>query len=62
MEEVGLKRKPFEFWQDHISRGAVLPKDFDTKGLVPPFEVRDREKDMGIAYEHFARTLGVTRA
>jgi hypothetical protein len=59
---VGLERSSFEFWQDHLRRGAPLPSDFDAKGLVPPFEVRDREEDMGHAYEHFARTLGSSRA
>lgn len=48
----------FELWQDHLRRSAPLPPDFDTKGLAPPFDVRDREEDMGHAYEHFARTLG----
>lgn len=55
---VGLDRKPFELWQDHLRRDVPLPSDFDTKGLVPPFDRRDREADMTHAYEHFARTLG----
>jgi hypothetical protein len=58
---VGLDRKPFEFWQDHLRRGVPLPGDFETKGLVPPFQIRDREEDMGHAYECFARTLGDRR-
>ena len=57
---VGLDRKSFELWQDHLRRGAPPPSDVDTKNLVPPFEVRDREEDMGHAYEHFARTLAHT--
>jgi hypothetical protein len=60
--EIGLDRESFEFWQDHLRRGAPLPPDFDTKGLVPPFEARDREEDMGHAYEHFVRTLGGPKA
>lgn len=50
---VGLERRSFEVWQDHLKRGAPLPADFDTKGLVPPFEVRDREEDMRTAYAFF---------
>ena len=56
---VGLDRKSFELWQEHLRTGAPLPPDFDAKGLTPPFEVRDREEDMGHAYEHFARALSV---
>lgn len=59
---VGLDRKSFELWQEHLRTGAPLPPDFDRKNLVPPFEQRDREEDMGHAYEHFARTLGKGRA
>lgn len=55
---VGLDRKSFELWQECLRTGTPLPRDFDTKNLVPPFELRDREEDMGHAYEHFARTLG----
>ncbi len=54
---VGLDRKTFEQWQDHLRTGAPLPADFDRKNLVPPFERRDREADMAHAYHHFARTL-----
>lgn len=55
---VGLDRKSFELWQDRLRTGAPLPPDFDTQGLVPPFELRDREEDMGHAYERFAAALG----
>lgn len=55
---VGLDRRSFELWQEHLRSGAPLPPDFDRKNLVPPFERRDREEDMAHAYEHFARTLG----
>jgi len=55
---VGLDRKSFELWRDHLRRGAPLPKDFDTKNLAPPFQRRDREEDMAHAYEVFAHTLG----
>jgi hypothetical protein len=59
---VGLDRKSFELWQDHLRQGKPLPRDFDTKNLVPPFDRRDREEDMATAYEFFARTLGGPRA
>jgi hypothetical protein len=55
---VGLDRKSFELWKEHLRSNTPLPKDFDTKGLVPPFEVRDREEDMSHAYEYFASKLG----
>jgi hypothetical protein len=55
---VGLDRKSFELWQDHLRTGTPLPPDFDTKNLVPPFDRRDREADMSHAYNHFAATLG----
>jgi hypothetical protein len=55
---VGLDRKSFDLWQECLRTGARLPPDFDEKGLVPPFEVRDREEDMGHAYELFAGALG----
>jgi hypothetical protein len=55
---VGLDRKSFELWQRHLRGEAILPADFDKKNLEPPFEVRDREEDMGIAYEFFAKKLG----
>lgn len=62
--KVGLVVSPksFDLWQEHLRTGAPLPPDFDRKNLVPPFERRDREEDMGHAYEHFARTLGRGRA
>jgi hypothetical protein len=55
---VGLDRKSFEEWQDCLQRGVALRADFDTKGLTPPFEVRDREEDMRVAYAFFAERLG----
>jgi len=58
---VGLDRKTFELWQDHLRRGAPLQPEVDTRGLVPPFEVRDREADMGHAYERFAAIQGSKR-
>jgi N-6 DNA Methylase len=51
---VGLDRKSFELWQDHLRRRAPLPRDFDTMNFVPPFDRRDREDDMRQAYEFFA--------
>ena len=55
---VGLERKDFELWQSALKSGASLPKDFDTQGLEPPFDVRDREDDMRTAYAYFAEKLG----
>ncbi len=55
---VGLDRKDFEFWQSCLKEGKSLPKDFDTQGLQPPFELRDREADMRTAYTFFADKLG----
>ncbi len=55
---VGLDRRSFELWQQHLRSGTGLPKHFDSKGLTPPFEVRDREADMRHAYEFFAERLG----
>ncbi|MBK7823503.1 MAG: N-6 DNA methylase [Tessaracoccus sp.] len=55
---VGLDRKSFELWQDHLRTGTPLPPDFDTKNLAPPFDRRDREADMSHAYNYFAATLG----
>jgi len=55
---VGLRRKNFERWQQHLRDGTPLPSDFDKRNLEPPFEVRDREEDMGTAYEFFAKQLG----
>jgi hypothetical protein len=54
---VGLDRKGFEQWQQNLRDGAPLPPDFDKRNLEPPFEVRDREEDMGTAYEFFAKQL-----
>ncbi len=51
---VGLDRKSFELWQDCLRREVPLPSDFDRQNLVPPFDRRDREEDMGLAYEVFA--------
>lgn len=55
---VGLDRRSFETWRECLSEGRALPGDFDTKGLVPPFERRDREEDMGVAYAAFAGAVG----
>jgi hypothetical protein len=54
---VGLDRKSFEVWQGCLRTGAGLPGGFETKGLSPPFERRDREEDMRLAYGVFERTL-----
>lgn len=54
---VGLDRKTFELWQHHLKAGTKLPADVDTRGLIPPFEVRDREEDMRHAYAFFAERL-----
>jgi hypothetical protein len=55
---IGLARKDFEIWQSALKSGDTLPKDFDTQGLEPPFDVRDREDDMRTAYAYFAEKLG----
>ncbi|MFT3770140.1 MAG: N-6 DNA methylase [Minicystis sp.] len=55
---VGLERKDFELWQSCLKDNKPLPKGFNTQGLEPPFEVRDREEDMRTAYAYFAKTLG----
>ena len=55
---IGLERKDFELWQSALKSGTSLPKDFDTQGLEPPFDVRDREDDMRTAYAYFAEKLG----
>jgi hypothetical protein len=60
--DVGLDRKDFELWLEHLRSGAPLPTDFDKQNLVPPFECRNREEDMGHAYEFFASKLGRGRA
>jgi len=54
---VGLDRKTFELWQACLREGRELPKEVETKGLVPPFEKRDREEDMRTAYGFFAGRL-----
>jgi hypothetical protein len=54
---VGLERKDFDLWQQCLRDGTKLPKDFDKQGLVPPFEVRDREADMTLAYRFFAEKV-----
>jgi hypothetical protein len=55
---IGLERKDFELWQEALKSGIQLPRDFDTQGLEPPFDVRDREDDMRTAYAYFAEKLG----
>jgi hypothetical protein len=52
---VGLDRKSFETWRECLLENRALPSGFETKGLVPPFERRDREEDMGVAYGVFSR-------
>jgi len=54
---VGLDRKSFELWQDCLRQDRPLPSDLDTKNLVPPFELRDREVDMTTAYTFFRERL-----
>jgi hypothetical protein len=55
---VGLDRKTFEAWQEELRGGPKLASDVDRKGLVPPFEKRDREEDMRQAYAFFAGRVG----
>ncbi|MBK6518678.1 MAG: hypothetical protein IPG04_32205 [Polyangiaceae bacterium] len=55
---VGLDRKSFELWQEHLRQDRPPPKDLDTQGLTPPFEVRDREADMATAFRFFEERLG----
>jgi hypothetical protein len=55
---VGLDRKSFELWQEHLRQDRPPPKDLDTQGLTPPFEVRDREADMTTAFRFFEERLG----
>jgi hypothetical protein len=55
---VGLECKDFELWLQCLRDGTKLPKDFDKHGLVPPFEVGDREKDMALAYGVFTDGWG----
>ncbi len=56
-----IDRKSFALWQDHLRRGAPLPKEFDTKGLTPPFDLRDREADMRLAYAFFVERIGLAK-
>lgn len=56
---IGLSRQDFELWQSCLQTDSELPKDFDTQGLEPPFEVRDREADMTHAYRFFAKELNI---
>jgi hypothetical protein len=53
-----LDRKNLDLWQTCLQEGRPLSKDFDTMGLDPPFETRDREDDMRTAYAFFAEKLG----
>ncbi|WP_437737335.1 N-6 DNA methylase [Sorangium sp. So ce1335] len=55
---VGLDREAMLLWQHCLKEGKPLPKGFDTQGLEPPFEIRDREADMRTAYAFFADKLG----
>lgn len=55
---VGLDRKDFELWQSCLKAGTPLPAGFDTQGIIPPFDVRDREDDMRTAYAYFEKVLG----
>ncbi len=54
---VGLERKVFELTQTSLREGKAPPQDLDLQGLEPPFDVRDREADMRLAYTFFAKTL-----
>jgi len=54
---IGLDRKDFDHWQQCLRDGIKLPKEFDTRGLIPPFEVRDRDADMTHAYVYFEAAL-----
>ncbi|HKO89882.1 MAG TPA: DNA methyltransferase [Polyangiaceae bacterium] len=68
---VGLDREDFKLWVSCLKSGTPLPKDFDTRGLVPfylgdqassnlaPFDLRDREADMRHAYAYFLQKLGL---
>lgn len=55
---MGLEREELLLWQSCLKEGKSLPRDFDTQGLEPPFELRDREADMRTAYTFFADKLG----
>lgn len=57
---VGLERKDFELWQQCLKEQKALPDGFDRQNLEPPFEVRDREADMRLAYAFFAEQLGIS--
>jgi len=54
---IGLSRRNFETWQESLAAGSVLPSDFDTMNLLPPFDRCDREADMRQAYREFQRRL-----
>lgn len=54
---VGLERKDFETWQACLAAGDPLPDGFDPKNFEPPFDRRDREEDMRVAYEFFRARL-----
>jgi hypothetical protein len=56
--DVGLEREALLLWQSCLKDGTKLPQGFDTQGLEPPFEIRDREDDMRLAYAFFAERLG----
>lgn len=56
---VGLERKDFELWQQHLKENKPLPAGFDRQNLEPPFQLRDREDDMRLAYTFFAEKLGL---
>lgn len=56
---VGLERKDFELWQQCIKENKPLPAGFDRQNLEPPFQLRDREDDMRLAYAFFAEKLGI---
>lgn len=54
---VGLDRKDFETWQAWLASGDPLPEGFDPRNFEPPFDRRDREEDMRVAYEFFKARL-----
>ncbi len=56
---VGLERKDFELWQQCLKENKPLAHDFDRQNLEPPFQLRDREDDMRLAYTFFAEKLGL---
>lgn len=59
---VGLERKDFELWRQCIKENKPPPPGFDRQNLEPPFDVRDREDDMRLAYAFFAEKLGIAPA